>query len=413
MITMNLFNKPILILSLLSINYLSSATFTQPDNILSLIDNGMTSASEKDDISGTIQAETGNPSGTITVFNQAGFGFSNIDLSASLLIGSGYVVDVTNNMTSRYGTNSADTIAYKSNEKMRIYGKDGNDFIYPLNVETYDTRGLGIHGGAGNDWINMSRSDGQQAYGDDGDDTIVMYQGTNININNIADGGNGNDRIYGPKSGSGHLIFGGNGYDSLMLQGTGFQYQYTFYPPITTYGFFGHTTSPARYEFAYSATGNFAAPDSTFTAFDIEKIVLTSANIVNKDTLNDSGETYYLDSSTNSFTTTPSPSNIAAMPSVTMYKQSISINKSDASSFEIYINNIPTYITKIEDNASTMIDFNFMRNVTDNTGTILGQIGAKYITVPVGSSYIINLVSKKNISTTDINNIVITRKLGF
>ncbi|MBD3841091.1 MAG: DVUA0089 family protein, partial [Campylobacterales bacterium] len=122
------------------------------------------------------------------------------------------------------GTDADDSIVLRYGNDQKVNGGAGDDYIQNGNSDS--AHRATIHGDDGNDYIKLTQNDDQKAYGDAGNDTIeVSSQGWTHRASIY--GGEGDDKAIMQRYGSGNLFDGGDGNDTLVLQGTQNDYRIT------------------------------------------------------------------------------------------------------------------------------------------------------------------------------------------
>jgi hypothetical protein len=131
-----------------------------------------------------------------------------------------------------YTTDDNEIITYKPNPDyfdVRTYAQGGNDTIVPTDIEQYGESGR-IYSGTGNDYIVMSYGMDNVIYEDssaEDNDTIICYQGTELDVATSIYPYSGNDKMYAPSTGTNHVLVGGNGWDTLIFRGSFTDYTFT------------------------------------------------------------------------------------------------------------------------------------------------------------------------------------------
>ena len=214
----------------------------------------------------------------------------------------------------------------------------GNDIIEPSNREDYYENAT-YKGGLGNDYLIMPKGDLNIAYGEDGDDVIVSYLGADVSTQSRIYGGNGDDKIYAPLNGAGHLIKGEAGYDTLVLRGL--KTDYTFNYIIGD-----------RYDITHANGLN-------IRSYSIEAYSFTSDNPLTAP----NGSTYStedlwtVDIATNTITEVFPAYYNSYFKSVQLDKKAITIVHDSTTNFDFYLTNLPNSIIRVEDTSgNTLID---------------------------------------------------------
>jgi len=102
-----------------------------------------------------------------------------------------------------------DDIIYGDGGNDTLYGEDGNDLLF--GGDNNDV----LYGGRGHDYM-MAGTGNDLLYGEDGSDTLILYDGVEGDLD-IANGGNGDDNIFG---GDGkQILLGGSGNDAISRGG--------------------------------------------------------------------------------------------------------------------------------------------------------------------------------------------------
>jgi len=306
--------------------------------------------------------------------------------------------------TTSNGTPQDDDILYGGGKKNKIYAKAGDDYIHPVDVETYDNTSK-YYGDSGNDWIELSRGVALEAYGGDGEDVIVNYQGANYHKNYKLYGGDGNDKFYSTFNGIGDIFDGGAGLDTIILKGS-FSENYKIYynnstPKIYTF-YYKESSKPTTWSY-----------DSKFQIKNIESWIWTPTGLPpeNGESENVTKKYYITPDKSTSLSTTPTNTYVATLPTVTQYK--VPINIKGTTSQKVIISLLPGDTTYIADTNGNDIGALKVKQETDDNDNTTGVI-KKSITISIPSNnYDVNIFSNRTFTTTEIKEIKIKAKLGF
>jgi len=260
-----------------------------------------------------------------------------------------------------------DTVLYTPNltEQNDIFGQGGNDVIKPTDKEIEDYYGQ-YYGEDGDDYIELTWGTWSEAYGGNGNDTIVAYRGPHGVSGQYYYGNNGDDKIYLPETflDNTSRVYGGNGFDIMIVYGTSSQYEIT--------------KSGSRYYLKQLST------NKQMRFKDIEKIIFSTdatPNIIGAE----EGETFYFDNS-KTLSTTPTTDSNSELTTITLYEHRFSLNTSGASGMNLYINNISDKIYKLIDTVTNTEYEVLGRNITNNDEKVVGQTGYIEFSNPVSGT---------------------------
>jgi len=293
------------------------------------------------------------------------------------------------------GDDLDNTLVYTPNlsDQNDIYGRAGNDKIIPTDTTLEDYYGQ-YYGEDGNDFIQLTWGTWSEAYGGDGDDTLLGHRGPEDCDAQYFYGGNGDDKIYVPENftGTGTRIYGDDGFDTMIVYGLSNN--------------FTVSKSWGRYYLTRNDTGG------KLRFQDIEKIIFTTDDTPNISG-GDEGEVFYFDNST-TLSETPTTTSTAELTTVTLFEHRFSFDATGVSGYTAYLDFISDKVSIIRD-VSTGIEYTILaRNVTDNNENILGQTG--YVEIPNltdGTRELI-LIGETQMTTTELSEIRLTIKVpGF
>jgi len=293
-----------------------------------------------------------------------------------------------------YATNSSEHILIPDYYKTTYYyAAKGNDLMEALDLERWSERQK-YNGNQGNDYIIMPVGNLNNANGNNHDDVCIAYQGNTLTSKSRLNGGGGNDKLYAPIKGTGHIIKGNSGFDMAILRGKKSDYTFTY----------------------NSSKGLYVVDNGNVTISiykDVEAIAFTPVNVLNtvKGNTNETEDIWLFDSDNHILIDVFPLDKQDNIKSVSKTEYPINIDNDISGNFTMYLNGLPNSIIKAIDNSGNLI----AKAITKENG--FGEINTslRLPNVAGGQSLNIILIDEQNkvdnYTTPNFDNIRITR--GF